>query len=142
MSDFFKLLANIDKTNYNDLSDEDKKAFNFFLANRALSCSSEELQVISVNEFVNPYIMPLGNHPELLYRLLKIAKFGKSLGSWIPMKSAKKTLAQKVLMDYYKISSLEYSKMEFFEEKDDIIKMAESLGYDDKEIKALKKELK
>lgn len=142
--DIFELLGRLDSDSadiFSTLDDEQKKAFAPLVVARWMSGTSDEYQIIKLNEFVNPYVFSLGDHKHLLMRLLQSASTNrKKHYRWIPLKGSKKDSKRvKVISDYFQISSREaknYNVPPY-----EIVSYAEDLGWQKSEISDLKKEL-
>ncbi len=145
--DIFGLLGSIDNPRsgdiYSSLSDEEKKGFAPLVVMRWMSGTSDERQIMLLNEFVNPYVFPLGKHPHLLMQSLQVASSKKSKRyGWLGVKGGKKsTLANKVIAEYFDYSQREVNLLNPRPNTSDIMKMAEELGWQKDEITKLKKEM-
>ena len=145
--DIFKVLGDLssgDHLTYRKLSDEEKKGFAPLVVMRWMTGTSDQRQIVAINSFANKYIFPLGKHPELLAQLLAACSSKTSRRyNWVGIKSSKKkTLARLVVQEYLEYSSLEMKKLEVLPSNDEILEMAELLGWQKDEIAKLKKELK
>lgn len=146
--DIFKVLSDLstgDHFTYRKLSDDEKKGFAPLVVMRWMTGTSDTSQIITVNEFANKMIFPLGKHPELLAMLLASCSTQKRPRryNWVGIKSSKKkTLARQVIMDYLGYSSQEMRKITVMPPSEEIIQMAEELGMQKEEMTKLKKELK
>lgn len=153
--DIFKLLKAVDRRDfkfYSNLTDEEKKGFAGIVAMRWLSVSSDadkelcQYYIGAANEanqhFWNADII---KHPELQYLTLSIVGMNKKTKhQWIkgPAKKKQNKIIQ-MLKEYYPTANSEELKM-FFEinDSDDFIEIAKMLGYQDDQIKEIKKEIK
>lgn len=145
--DIFHLLGQIDKKDmlfYSKLTDEQKKAFSPLVTMRWMSGTSDERQLTFLNHFVNPMVFNIGNHKELLYKLMCVASSGQARRyAWMAEKSGvKKIKGLDVVMAYYDYGVREAKSVMHLLDADDIIGMAEELGYQKEELAKLKKELK
>jgi hypothetical protein len=146
--DIFSLLGKIDnpksKDIYSDLSDVEKRSFAPLIVMRWLSGTSDERQIILLNEFVNKYVFTLGKHPHLLMQLMQVASSKTSKRyQWIGVKSNKKNNnSRKVVQEYFDMSAREVNLMNPFPNEAEIMQMAEELGWQKDEMTALKKEFK
>lgn len=147
--DIFKLLSDIDKGKLNiweSLSEEERKGFAPLITMRWMSGSEDMRQLIYLNELVNPVIFSLGKHPQLLMKLLTVCSSKQPRRySWLKQhnpKKAKRTISVKIVQDYYKCCEREAKDYTNMLGLDDLVLMAESLGYQKEEIVALKRELK
>jgi hypothetical protein len=145
--DIFNLLGQIDKKDssfYSKLSDEQKKGYAPLIAMRWMSGTSDTRQIIFLNELVNQFVFNIGDHKELLYKLQCASSSGVSRRyAWLPAKNgAKKQKGLDVVMEYHNYGVREASSVMHLLSPDDIILMAEELGYQKTELAKLKKDLK
>jgi hypothetical protein len=145
--DIFQLLGSIDNPRsgdvYDNLSDDEKKGFAPLVVMRWMTGTSDERQVMLLNEFVNPYVFPLGKHPQLLMQSLQVASSKKSKRyGWLGVKGGKKsTLANAVIAEYFDYSTREVALLNPRPSSQEILQMAEELGWQKDEGAKLKKEL-
>lgn len=143
--DIFELLAQLDRGNYSywdALTEEQRKAFAPLVVERWMSGTSDERQVVLLNEFVNPYVFALGKHPQLLMQLLTVAS-SKSPRRyyWLGVKSMQKRVeSYRVMQEYFEISSKE-AKFYDLPPGEELLKMAEELGWQKEEMNKLQKEI-
>ncbi len=143
--DIFELLAQLDKGNYSywdKLTEEQRKAFAPLVVERWMSGTSDKRQVILLNEFVNPFVFALGKHPQLLMQLLIVAssKTPKRY-YWLGVKSKQKRAeSYRVVQEYFELSSKEV-KSYALPPDEELLKMAEDLGWQKEEISKLQKEI-
>lgn len=144
--DIFDLLSTLNNPKagdiYSKLSDDEKKGFAPLVVMRWMSGTSDERQIMMLNEFANPSIFTLGKHPHLLMRVLQAcsSKTPKRY-QWLGVKGKKKnpeTLA--VVQEYYGISAREVRLMNPLPPEAEVIQMAEELGWQKDEMTKLKKE--
>jgi hypothetical protein len=146
--DIFDLLGKINSVKsgdiYSKLSDDEKKGFAPLIVMRWLSGTSDERQIILLNEFVNKYVFTLGKHPHLLMQLMQVASSKTSKRyQWIGVKSNKKNNnSRKVVQEYFEMSAREVNLMNPFPCEAEIMQMADELGWQADEIKLLKQEYK
>jgi hypothetical protein len=145
--DIFKVLGELssgDHMVYRRLSDDEKKGFAPLVIMRWMTGTSDERQIMAINTFANKVIFPLGKHPELLSMLLASCSSKVSRRyQWLGIKSSKKkSLSRQVVQDYFDYSSLEMRKMTVLPPAEEIVEMAEALGWQKDEMAKLKKELK
>jgi hypothetical protein len=146
--DIFDLLGKINSAKsgdiYSKLSDDEKKGFAPLIVMRWLSGTSDERQIILLNEFVNKYVFTLGKHPHLLMQLMQVASSKTSKRyQWIGVKSNKKNNhSRKVVQEYFEMSAREVNLMNPFPGEVEIVQMADELGWQKEELAALKKEFK
>lgn len=155
--DMFKLLAAIDKrdyTFYSNLTDEEKKGFAGIVAMRWLSSVSDKnldmckYHIEMVNNGANKHFWnsEITNHPELQYLTLASCGVGKTQRhEWIkgPISAKKKNAVFNMLREYCPTANEEEINMLFdMNDIDGLVEIAKILGYQDDQIKELKKEIK
>ncbi len=151
--DLWKLLSNINMKNieyYNNLSEDEAKEFSPLVIMRWLTGCSDSRSIPArqldfINQFVNPYVFQLGKHKDLLYKLMTVTTVGfdarykfiktKKRGTKFP----KSTAVVKSMFNYNTKHAQDAIKILSSVE---ITDMAQRLGYQDAELKELKKELK
>lgn len=146
--DIFDLLNKLNSTKsddiYEKLSSEERKGFAPLIVMRWMSGTSDKQQIMLLNEFTNPYVFSLAKHPRLLMHLLHASssKTGKRY-QWLGIKSKKKNAESlKVVGEYFEMSPLEVSKMSPLPAPEEIIQMAEAIGWQKEDMVKLQKELK
>ena len=145
--DMFEVLKQIDKQNitfYDNLEPAQKKQFVPLLTMRWLS-SGSKVQQQMLNTIVNPMVFKLHRHPGLLYKLMVATSDGKAKRySWVKKKSKEKNPAMsiEIIARYYEVSKKDAARYRSQLSSEDILDMADSLGYDKDQIKKLKTELK
>lgn len=147
--DIFKLLGQINSASSGDiyvkLTDEEKKGFTPLVTMRWLSGTSDQSQIIALNTFANRFTFPLAKHPHLQMLLLQVccSKRG-GRNNWYGIKggSKKTQMRNQVMMEYYEWSANEMRDCTVFPSDDEIVEMAEDLGWQKDEVAKLKKELK
>jgi hypothetical protein len=144
--DIFKVLANLNSPRSGDvyakLSDDEKKGFAPLVIMRWMSGTSDARQILALNTFVNPVVFPLAKHPHLLSLLLQVSS-SKTNGrcSWLGIKSKKKNVeALKVVGEYLEMSDRELKMLNPFPTENEVMQMAEELGWQKEELAKLKKE--
>lgn len=146
--DIFEVLRNIDQKNisfYNDLNEDQKKAFVPFVTMQWLACSQDDFQTIAINEFVNKYAFSLHKHPDLLYKLMTCCVSGQNqFYKW--KKTAKVTDAYpesiKLLKHHLQCSTKRAREIIHLVPNDELLMLACDYGYQKDEYKKLQKELK
>jgi len=145
--DAFDLFAGLDSLTagdlnwYDKLSDDGKKAAAPFVIMRWLAGTSDPAQIVRLNTFVNPYAFSLGQEKALLFKLLAAATTHK-LKRYYWLKAPGGTsnkLSLEVTKQYYGWSTREAELQPI--EPDDLITMAEELGWDNDQLKKLKAEV-
>lgn len=126
---------------YSNLSPEGKKVAAPFVIMRWLTGTSDPAQIVRINTFVNPYAFSLGAEKDLLFKLLAASTTHRPKRYyWLKAPGGKNNkLALEVVKEYYGWSTREAQLQGF--EAGDIIAMAEELGWDQEQLKKLKKEL-
>lgn len=153
--DIFSILAKLDAKDlhvWEQLSEVEQKGFSSFIITRWMSGTSDPLQVMYVNELVNSLLFKFSkdagfklDHEELYCKLLACCGSKRSRRfSWIP--EAKKTnkisnLALSVIKDYYEYSTREALSTLDLLSPADIYELAEDLGWQQADLKKLKKEI-
>lgn len=145
--DIFQLLGNIDKGNlaiWPTLTEEQRKSFAPLVVMRWMSGTSDDRQIIFLNEFVNKMVFTIGNHKELMMQLLAVSSSKQPRRyQWLAAKSGgKKHKGMDVVCEYYGYGIRDAKEALKVLTNDDIIEMAEELGYQKDQIAKLKKELK
>lgn len=145
--DIFQFLKHVDAGDleyWNNLTEEEQKSVAFVVANRWMSCTKNQGQIIAVNKLINPLVFPFGTkHKGLLYRLMLIASSGtEKQYRWVGRKKneSKKPTARNIIAEYYQLSDSRaesYLSMFSYEE---VVECANALGYDDPSMKKLKNE--
>lgn len=141
---FLEKLSSRSFTAYQNLSDEHKKQASPLVISRWLTGTNDQLQLIRLNEVVNPYIFSLGNHKELQFKLMASACTGNTKRySWKKMPSSNSDkLKIEVIKQSLGISGRE-AKMytDTIQDSSKFIEAAEDLGWSKDEIKKLQTEL-
>lgn len=147
--DIFQLLGQIDKNDtllYSKLTDEQKKGFAPLITMRWMSGTSDPRQIVFLNELVNPFVFTIGDHKELLYKLHCAASSKQPRRyAWLSSKAtagAKKDRALEIIMQYHNFGVREAKSVRRLVSNEDIILMAEELGFQKDEMAKLKKDLK
>ena len=144
--DIFNCLSQIDKKNihfYDNLSIDQKKGFIQLIIMRWLYGTPYDLQVILLNQFVNPYIFSLSKHPGLIYKLMTVTAVKPTRHTWKPKPTNLNfPLSLTVIANYFEISKRTAKLHLPLLCSDDILNMGLDLGMQSEEIKKLKLELK
>ncbi len=154
--DVFKLLAALDKRDfkfYSQLSDEEKKGFTGIVAMRWLSSVSDknrdmcEYHIQMVNDGANKHFWnsEMIKHPELQYLSLAVCGIGaKQHHQWIKGPARKKkNKVLSMLAEFCPAANIEELEMLFdINDLDGLVEIAKMMGYQDDQIKDLKKEIK
>lgn len=145
--DLFEGLAKLSSRDlqwYDKLSPEDQKAASPFVMARWMTGTSDQAQLVRINTFVNPYGFSLGQEKSLLFKLLAAAATGKSKRyQWLKAPGAKAAtkLRLEAIKQYYEVSTREANVYAETISAEDIVAMAEELGWEADELKKLKKEV-
>lgn len=145
--DIFRLLSEYNNPKAGDiyaaLSEEERKGFAPLIVMRWMSGTSDERQIMMLNEFVNPYVFSLGKHPHLLSQLLQVASSKVNRRYyWLGIKpSTKRVEARRVLQQFFDVSARE-ARLYEIPPINELVEMAESLGWEKAEIAKLQKEFK
>ena len=154
--DIFSVLARLNKGElslWSSFTPEEQKGFAPYVITRWLSGTKSALQLIYVNEFVNANVFSFTpgngfklNHNELLCKLMAVCgdKVSKRF-VWKPEpkknSSGMSSLALQVIGDYFEYSQREAIATYHLLSREDVLELANELGYQDDELKKLKKEL-
>lgn len=141
----FDVLKNINNKKYQylkTLTPEECSAFQPYLTQRWLCATPNSLQYYLLNEVCNRYLNSVvGKHSDLCYKLFNItSQSSNTRYAYIAPKTKKssKKAHVNVIAEYYNISTKIAEKYAALTTIDDIINMAEELGYQAADIKALK----
>lgn len=147
-NDIFEVLENIDKKNvdyFKSLTEEQQKQLSPFVLLQWMKNTKNDVQIVLLNEFVNPYVFDLGKHKELLFYLLTICASGKKqFYKWTKKETQKIKFPEtiNIIKKFFNYSTKEAQECLNVLSKYDIMEMTQKLGYQDDELKKLKKELK
>lgn len=140
--DIFDLLGRLDSSKGIVLTEEQWKEFAPYVVQRWKSGTGDPLQVVLLNEVVNPYVFSLPTHKPMLLSLLQSTTTGPKRYGWLGLKGAEKfPNKRKVLQEYYGYSNREISSLTVWPSDDEVMEMAQSLGWQKDDVAALKKEL-
>lgn len=146
--DIFSLMSRIDAGEtelWEKLSDDEKKGFSALIIMRWMSGTNDQRQIIYLNEFVNQVVFPFGKHPELLLKLLCVSSSKHPRRyQWNPMvggKKSKNELTIRAIKEYHNYTSKEAKDVLRLLNREDIVSMAEELGWQKEELKLLAKEM-
>jgi hypothetical protein len=147
--DLFGLLGKIDRKNYDlwdNLSEAERKEFSPFMTAKWMSGTTSDVQVIFLNTLVNHLLFSIGDHKELMLKVLTACSDGRQKRyTWKAAKSkgvTKKKKSVALLVEYYNYPTRRALEVVDLHSQQDLVSMAEELGYDDAEIKEIKKESK
>lgn len=147
--DAFDLFAFLGQLNRRDLQAFDKlteagqKAAHPLVIMRWLSGTSDEAQIMRLNEFANRYVFSLGTEKPLLFKLLAAACTGKTQrASWIKGPGSKsEKLAIEAIKTQYECSTREAQDYLPLLDPADVVRFAEDAGWDKDQLKKLTTEL-
>lgn len=143
--DLFDGLSKLGKRDlgwYDGLTPDGKKAAAPLVIMRWMTGTSDQAQLVRLNTFVNPYIFALGAEKPLLFKLLAAAATGKTgRYFWLKGPGARpaEKLALEVVKQYYGISGREAQSYKV--DGESLLEMAQELGWDEEQLKKLKKEV-
>jgi hypothetical protein len=147
--DVFNLLSNLDRKNkfiWGNLTDQQKKEYSPLVTMRWMSGCEDKRQIIFLNTLLNPMVFAAGEHKELLIKLQAICGSGQTKRyQWLGIKAKsdkKSALAIKVLKEYFGYSTKVAADYVDNFSQDDYVEMSEMLGWQQQEIKDLKKQVK
>lgn len=145
--DIFRVLKAADTkdtTFYSALEDEEKKQLQPFLVMRWLTGTYSKQQVFMINEVLNPYVFSLYQHKELLWKLSTICTSGKSqryVWNKIETKNVEHPISVMIIQEFMGYNSKDAVNVLKLLDPNDIVEMAEELGWQDDEINKSRKEL-
>lgn len=147
--DIFRVLAAADAKDIDflsKLSQDEIKALQPFLVMRWMSGTPSALQIMMINEVLNPYAFSLATHKELLWQLLVAANSGRKqryVWNKLPAKATtSKPVSVKVLREYYHYSTADAVDAANVLTKVDILDLAEELGYQPEDLTKIRREYK
>lgn len=143
--DIFRVLENIDNGNvnfYDSLTVEEQKSISMVVLMQWMHGMDNTQQLKAIESIVNPFIYSLSSHKSLLFKLMTIASSGtKKRYSWgSKNKNKSMALSTAAIASYYGLSKSDAKDYIGLLGKQGIIDIAMELGYDDSELKKLKKE--
>jgi hypothetical protein len=146
--DIFKVLGELDRKNYNlwdKLTPEEQKGFSPLIAMRWMAGTTDQRQLVFLNEIVNMAVFNIGDHKELLMKLLAVCSSGETKRySWInyQLKGAKKSkLSVNLIAEHYGMSLKDAEDTLRLFLPEEIMELGEAAGLQKDELKLLKKEV-
>ncbi len=143
--DVFEVLTAIESKNikfFDSLSHEQQKAFAPIVVQRWLTGNEDALQVYQVNNSINKYVFVLHKEPKLLYQLMVASASGKKhRNQWITKKTIKNNIVTKLVSSWLQCSMKEASTVQDQYTVDDVLEIADNLGWNKEELTKLKKAL-
>lgn len=145
--DIFSVLESISKKRrfYENLTEEEQKTVQPFVLMRWLTGCSSAQQVYFLNEFVNPYVYTLSKHKELLCDLLNVCTLGRNQRyTWVPPPSNVKLFPNisQLISVAMECKITEATDMLFAFTDEDILELANEMGYQTEDVAKIKKELR
>lgn len=147
--DIFKVLGNInskDREYFSELTEDQQKSLHPFVLMRWMSGVKDPLQIMLLNEFVNPYVFSLANHKRLMMDLLTACSPGKFRRyNWMKsnkQKTSNTPLSLAIVKEMFTYSTREALRSIHLIDNDTIMMYAIELGRQADEIRDLKKELR
>lgn len=142
--DLFSFLGTLSKrkaNSYTSLSEDGQKAASPYVIARWLTGTDDVEQLVRLNTFVNPYIFALGQEKDLLFKLMAASCTSRTgRYTWTKIPGAKQDRLQlDVIKQYYGVSTREATSYQV--DSISLLGMAQELGWDDDQLKKLKKEL-
>lgn len=144
--DLFQFLGQLNKRDlqaYDKLTDEGKKAAHPLVLMRWLTGTSDQAQIVRLNEFANKYVFSLGNEKPLLFKLLAASCTGKvGRNYWLKGPGGSSTrLSLEAIKAKYGCSTREAEHYVGLLDATDILQYAEDAGFDKDQMKKLQAEL-
>ena len=141
----FRKLNSLDFDFWDKLTPEERKQISPYVFTMWMQNSPNDGQVLYLNEFVNPYLFTtLKGHDDISFILLALSSRGKSNRySWVKRptsKSSKSDAVKEILGQYFEEADRNLSYYIDHMDVDDFTKICEKMGFQDDEIKKLKKE--
>lgn len=136
---------------YDNLTDEEKKAFAPRVLVRWLSALSDksahqQYAILATNDLVNLGLWSLSRHPELVWLLMCVGGTGrKQYHQWIAQAKAVSStprLDSFITEHWPQTNSTERSMLKRLKSAEEWLELAKSSGMDDKSVKELRDELK
>jgi len=145
--DLFEMLGCLNEKDidyFSNLPPENQKYVVPLVLQRWLTGTNDPRQVVLVNEVVNPFVFNLYKHPHLMWLLMTIVTSGiQKRYTWPSQKSKvglTKPVAASAVKEYYKYSSADANDAVKLLSCEQVIDIAQSLGYQQDEITKIKKE--
>ena len=143
----FDVLKRIDlrqEEYYDAMVEVDQKQLHPLVMTRWMSGTSDPAVIQMLNLTNNKYNFILASHKHLLMRMLLLSSSGQSRRyQWLSKtKDTSQNRSLKVLREYYVCSQREAEGYIKLHTLDELIQMAEFIGWQDDEVKALSKEVR
>lgn len=147
--DIFEVLTQLTKKHIqfiDNLTDDEVKSISPLIMMRWLSGTTTKSQIYLLNEVANPLVFSLQKHPRLLLKVLMACTTQNSgRYQWIkrqPTTSSHKPNSIRVVMEYFGYSTRKATSAIEVLSKDQVLAMAEELGYQLPDIKKIQSEYK
>lgn len=149
MPNIFNILDKITDGDFDyidSLTEQELKSFEPYVTQLWLrgAVQNNAVHVYLTNQVVNKYTFFFSKHPKLLYKLMCAANGGFDHTKYRFIKRPKKKQSKsiKLLCDYYNYSPRRAVEALSLLDDNQLIEIAYSMGYDDKEVKAVLAERK
>lgn len=140
--DIFEILKRIDNFDvdyFSDLPQDTEKTLQPLVVMRWLSGTKDTKQISRINSIINPFVFSLHKEKKLLTRLLLCCSTSKKMYSWNKRKKQERSsLRSQLIQEYYDCTHKEALIYEKTASLEDLVSMAEEIGYDNEQIKKLK----
>jgi hypothetical protein len=146
--DIFAVLDAINAKAYDafsTMSEEEQKALQPFVLMKWMLGTDNKRTQLRLNARANPYMFALGQHKELLFKLLCAVADGKSQRySWMKMatKGPSASMTLSVIKEFYGYSERHAKDALPLLSKDEVLEMAQYLGRETEELTKIKNEFK
>ena len=141
------IMAAVDRKDYQfykNLSDEQRKSLNLWMTQRYASSVQGKFAghyLVMINEFMNTNWSDISKHPELQWKLMCLAGVGKSQFHpfiKVPKAKRKKDKVEEMIREIFPLAKGdEVELLLSINTKEELKELAETSGYDDKEIKEI-----
>ena len=141
------IMAAVDRKDYQfykNLSDEQRKSLNLWMTQRYASSVQGKFAghyLVMINEFMNTNWSDISKHPELQWKLMCLAGVGKSQFHpfiKVPKAKRKKDKVEEMIREIFQLEKGEEVELLLsINTKEELKELAETSGYDDKEIKEI-----
>jgi hypothetical protein len=137
--DILKSIDNFDIEYFDNLTEDEIKTLHPLVIMRWLSGTKDLKQIVRVNSIVNPFVFSLHKERKLLTRLLLCCSTSKKMYSWKKRKKQERSsLRSQLIQEYYDCTLKEALLLDKSITLEDLVAMAEDVGYDNELIKKLK----
>lgn len=137
--DTLKRIDNFDVEYFSQLTPDQEKTLQPLVVMRWLSGTKDLKQITRINSVINPFVFSLHKEKKLLTRLLLCCSTSKKMYSWNKRKKQERSsLRSQLIQEYYDCTHKEALIYEKTIPLEDLLWMAEEVGYDNEQIKKLK----